>query len=231
MTLLTTGNPKTRKGESKGWSTAILHLAPAKVSGYNVCPASTHECRNVCLNTAGRGGIPQKGHAPFMNAVQAARVRRTRMFFEHREEFLLQLAADIRSHAAKAKRDGLRPAVRLNGTSDIAWEHVRLNEKPFLSLFPGVRFYDYTKILRRALEQPYHLTFSRGEGTSDDLVIELLDRGVNVAVVFREVPKKWLGRRVVNGDVTDLRFLDPKGVIVGLRAKGDARRRETTFVL
>jgi hypothetical protein len=58
-----------------------------------------------------------------------------------------------------------------------------------------------------------------------------LSNGMNVAAVFHKVPETYLGRTVINGDETDLRFLDPKGVIVGLKAKGKAKKDTTGFVV
>jgi hypothetical protein len=123
--------------------------------------------------------------------------------------------------------------VRLNGTSDILWE--RESKPPVMDLFPKVRFYDYTKApleLRKDRPPRYHLTFSRGAYTSDTEIARILATGVNVAVVFApSVPKAWKGFRVIDGDKSDLRFLDPKGVIVGLEAKGKARKDRSGFVV
>ena len=76
MKLLTTGNPKLMKGEKKGYLSFVLHLAPADLSGYNVCPMASDGCRAACLNTAGRGGIFKPGTTT--NAIQDARIRKTR---------------------------------------------------------------------------------------------------------------------------------------------------------
>lgn len=242
MHLLTKGNPKIEKGTKKGFLTFILHLAPASLSGWNVCPMATAGCMEACLNTAGRGGIPTAraitiDGVTFLNPIQAARYRRTRLFFEDRHAFMLYLVDDIMAGIRQAERLGLTPVFRLNGTSDIRWERVAVPagiDHPaaacIMDLFPGVQFYDYTKIAnRRDLPANYHLTFSLAEN-NDVQAFAALANGMNVAAVFDKLPENFMGREVVNGDETDLRFLDPAGVIVGLKAKGKAKRDTSGFV-
>lgn len=228
MPLLTTSNTKTRKGEGQGFLTLILHLAPARLSGYNTCPMATKGCAAACLNTAGRGRF---------SSIQAARIAKTRRFFEDRAAFMRELAGDIRAGIRKAEREGLEPVVRLNGTSDIRWEAIPVEGfRNIFEMFPGVRFYDYTKIPnRRDLPPNYSLTFSRSE-QGPDKVRDIIRRGRNVAAVFRvgrreELPLFWEGLPVIDGDRSDLRFLDPAGVVVGLRAKGSAPGDRSGFVL
>lgn len=225
MKLFTTGNPKLMKGEKKGYLSFVLHLAPADLSGKEVCPKRTAGCTAACLNTAGRGGIFKKGEST--NIIQQARIRKTKMFFENREQFLADLESDIRAGIKQAEKQGLIPAFRLNGTSDISWEKYGIIEK-----FPEVQFYDYTKVLgRKVAHLPnYHLTFSNADGNLND-VLRAKDT-MNVAVVFKkDLPETYLGKKVINGDETDLRFLDEKGVIVGLKAKGKAKKDTSGFVV
>lgn len=228
MRLLTASNTKTRRGERRGYLSLILHLAPASLSGYNVCPGASAGCIASCLNTAGRGKFA---------AIQSARVRKTRWFFEDRPAFMAQLAADIRAGVRLAERRGLRPVVRLNGTSDIRWESVPVEGFPnIMAMFPAITFYDYSKLAnRRNLPPNYRLTFSRAEHNADKAPTAWA-RGHNVAVVFRigkrqELPQWHDGVPVIDGDADDLRFLDPEGVIVGLRAKGAAVRDRSGFVV
>lgn len=225
MKLLSTGNPKLLKGEKKGYLSFILHLAPAKVSGYETCPKRTDGCTAACLNTAGRGGMFKKGETT--NAIQQARIRKTKMFFETRDDFLQQLEADIRLGIKQAEKKGMIPCFRLNGTSDIAWEKYGIIEK-----FPNVQFYDYTKMRNRKVVhlKNYHLTFSKADGNDIDVRLAA-SSGMNVAAVFHTVPETYIGRTVINGDETDLRFLDPKGVVVGLKAKGKAKKDTSGFVV
>jgi hypothetical protein len=249
--LLTTGNPKVAKGEAHGVLTAIMHLAPEKVSGRNVCPHATAGCAAACLNTAGRGGIGLD--ADGLNSIQAARIRRTRWFHRDRPAFMAQLVGEIARHERSAIRHGLRPAVRLNGTSDLPFERwaVERDGKTFphiMAAFPAVTFYDYTKwpVRLRPLVRDipnYSLTYSCADGAkSEEESGRALEAGVNVAAVFAvkrggELPA-WhmIGgtiARVIDGDSTDLRFLDPcedRGVIVGLRAKGRAVHDRSGFV-
>lgn len=225
MKLLSTGNPKLMKGEKKGYLSFVLHLAPAQVSGYETCPKRTAGCTAACLNTAGRGGMFKKGETT--NAIQQARIRKTKMFFEKRDQFLADLEADIRLGIKQAEKKGMVPVFRLNGTSDIAWEKYGIIEK-----FPEVQFYDYTKMRNRKVSHltNYHLTFSKADGNDMDVRLAAA-AGMNVAVVFKELPETYIGRNVVNGDDTDLRFLDPKNVVVGLKAKGKAKKDTTGFVV
>lgn len=219
MKYLSVGNDaKTVKGEKKGVLTGILYMAPAKVAGgKNMCPFSTAGCRAVCLYTAGRGGF---------NSVQQARIKKTLEFQNHTKEFVEQLAEDIRALVAKAKKQNMIPAVRLNGTTDIQWEKHGLMEQ-----FPDVQFYDYTKFpphTRVDIPSNYHLTFSFSESPHAPAWSQgWHNRGVNTAVVFNGgLPDKFLGHKVIDGDLSDLRFTDPKGVIVGLKTKGYARKAE-----
>ena len=235
MKLLSVGNPKTLKGQPVGYLTNILHFAPASVSGYNTCPKATEGCKAACLNTAGRGGMFKKGEST--NVIQEARKRKTRMFFENRMDFMLALYNDIKLGIKQAEKKGMIPAFRLNGTSDIAWE--KYDMLPGLNVFecfPNIQFYDYTKILGRKVKgiANYHLTFSAADGNDLD-VYRALAEGMNVAIVFgikktEPMPETYNGRPVFNGDESDLRFLDPKGVVVGLYAKGKAKKDTSGFV-
>lgn len=239
MKLLSTGNPKVLKGQAQGYNTYILHLAPADVSGYETCAKRTAGCTAACLNTAGRGGMFKRGEST--NVIQEARKRKTRMFFENRVEFMVLLVKDIELAIKQSARLGLIPVFRLNGTSDLAFEKYEVvrNGKLFRNVFaafPEVQFYDYTKILGRKVKDipNYQLTFSAADGNDSD-VYKAIAEGLNVAVVFGvkktdALPTEYLGREVFNGDESDLRFLDPKGVIVGLYAKGKAKKDTSGFV-
>ena len=231
MALLTVGNPKLLKGQKRGYLSSVLHLAPADLSGRNTCPKATAGCKAACLNTAGRGGIFKKGEST--NVIQQARIRKTKQFFESREKFLQELVIEIGKTITKAEKQGLIPVFRLNGTSDLSWEKYEVADgKNIFQMFPEVQFYDYTKVLGRKVSHipNYHLTFSKADGNDMDVRIAA-SNGMNVAAVFHKLPEQYIGRPVINGDDTDLRFLDPKGVIVGLKAKGRAKKDTTGFVV
>ena len=258
-------NAKTVKGQKHGYLTGILYLAPAKLSGFEVCPQRSPGCTKVCLNIAGYGRF---------DAVQKSRIRKTQFYFNDRDAFMAQLVKEIKALIRKAGRMGLIPVVRLNGTSDIPWERIPINSldpnegqacdpRNIFEVFPDLTFYDYSKVTKRALahargDMPknYHITFSKTEDNDKD-VFEVLKAGGNVAVVFNAkeaLPPNliveggdsigWRTLRighantghleayeVIDGDTNDLRFLDKKNVIVGLKAKGEARHDTSGFVI
>ena len=225
--LLSTANPKIQKGTKMGYLSFILHLAPADLSGRETCPKRTAGCTAACLNTAGRGGMFRKGENT--NMIQKARIRKTQYFFNERDAFMLDLYKDIQKAIRFAERQGLTPVFRLNGTSDLSWEKytVGTTDMNLFQLFPTVQFYDYTKVLGRKVAQykNYHLTFSKADGNDSD-VAEALFQGMSVVAVYDAIPEG-----VPSADETDLRFLDPKGVMLGLKAKGRAKKDYSGFVI
>ena len=226
MKLLGISNTKTLKGEALGYRTYIMHLAPSTLSGYQVCPMASLGCSTACLNLSGMGR--------FSN-VQAARIAKTRHFFEDRPAFMQQLVREVRSAVKSSQKVGLTPVFRLNGTSDIRWEMIPVlgDALPtayanIMMMFPQVQFYDYTKIPnRRNVPANYHLTFSRSETNHQDVILSQY----NVAVVFDVLPATYLGRTVIDGTETDLRFLDPQNVVVGLKANGKAKQDMSGFTV
>jgi hypothetical protein len=233
--LLTVGaDAKTVKGQKYGFLTGILYLSPAKSSGYQVCPmARLAQCEAPCLNWAGRGA---------MNCVQKSRLNKTLWFFQEKETFMHTLVRNIEALVRKSKRMGLEPRVRLNGTSDIRWEREDFEDvsgRHYMNImqrFPDVIFYDYTKDANRTdLPANYDLTFSySGVPEFQPYVEKAMDKGMRMAVVWRSVakiPQMFKGIQVVNGDNSDVRDMDEQGVIVGLYAKGKAKRDTSGFVL
>lgn len=228
MKLLGIANTKTMKGEKLGYRTYIMHLAPSTLSGYQVCPMASPGCASACLNLSGMG---------VFSTVQKARIAKTKRFFEDRAGFMTQLVKEVQSAIRSSRKAGLTPVFRLNGTSDIRWETVAVFLDGFwytniMEAFPTVQFYDYTKIPnRRDIPANYHLTFSRSE-VNEMEALQVLSAGVmNVAVVFDTLPKKWAGVKVVDGTETDLRFLDDRAVVVGLKANGKAKKDATGFTV
>ncbi len=227
--LSISADAKTIKGETIGYLTGILYLAPAKTTKYNTCSmAHLAQCDKACLYSAGRGAF---------NNVQQSRIDKTLYFYEEREEFMSQLFANIKALVKKAEAKGLKPLVRLNGTSDIRWENIPFESYDnIFQAFPEVQFYDYTKDAnRKDLPVNYDLTFSySGVSSFVPYVNKAQNKGMRMAVVFRKessIPTIFKGIRVVSGDNSDVRHLDDHGVIVGLYAKGKAKTDTTGFVV
>jgi len=242
-TIAAGSNAKTIKGDDT-FQTAIMYLAPHMASGMgNVCPmAEMAKCINPCLYGSGRAAL--------FASIPKARVAKTQRYFQDRTAFMTELVRDIGNFVRHCAKAGTKPAVRLNGTSDIQWEIAHpcaRNGVEFASIFeafPDVVFYDYSKIAKRAyraLPSNYSLTLSwSGANPVFAAGIEKAARetGCNVAVVYRSkaLRNSMIGRTdtflpVVDGDETDMRFLDPKGVIVGLYAKGPAKKDASGFVV
>jgi len=202
--------------------TYILYLAPANVSRYNTCSHSTPECRLGCLNTSGRNGMEIISGK---NKIQNARIKKTELLFEEKDFFMNWLVSEIKTYQNKAKRTNMDFSVRLNGTSDIDWQRIKLNGKNIFQIYSDVQFYDYTKNPAKFKNLPdnYHLTFSYS-GRNTNECINLLSKGFNVATVFdvkkiEQLPKTFLGYPVVSGDITDYRVKDGKGKVIGLKFK------------
>ena len=227
--LLSTSNTKVIKGEGKGYKTYILHLAPYTVAGRgNVCPKATPGCIAACLNLSGHGGMIPVGKTT--NKVQEARKRKTMAFFDDREQFMMDLAADIGRAVKQAARKDLIPVFRLNGTSDLSWEKYTVGDtgQNIFELFPDVQFYDYTAVLGRKIAKfsNYHLTFSRKESNDKD-VAKALKKGMNVAAVYDRIPDG-----MYSADHDDLRFLDGAQGMMGLKVKGwRAKKDYSGFVI
>jgi len=225
--LLGSSTFKMAKSSKFKYLSEILHLAPSNIGGVNICASASPECIKLCLNTSGRGQ---------MTSVQKSRLNKKYYFLANRQKFLNHLDREIKLSSEKAKRKKLKYTVRLNGTSDLPFERYKLNNG--LNLMennPNVQFIDYTKITNRLnkknkIPKNYDLTYSQAENNLDDIK-KILKTKYNIATVFRKkLPKKWLGRRVIDGDVSDLRHLDPKKVVVGLIAKGKAKKDFNGFV-
>lgn len=232
------GNAKTIKGDGV-YQTAIMYLAPSTASGMgNVCPmAILAGCGKPCLYGAGR--------AEFLPSIPKARIAKTQRYFRSRVGFMAELVRDLEKFVRHCDSQGVMPAVRLNGTSDVQWEiaHPCMRDgmwfENIFAAFPAVTFYDYTKIVKRAyrvLPGNYSLTLSYS-GANEAYGLSVLNAhnatGTNMAVVYRtkkirDAMMAAPGSQVINGDLTDMRFLDPRGVTVGLYAKGKAGRADTS---
>ena len=229
--LLSFNNPKILKGVkvNNKYISAILHMRPENT---RICPyQDVASCKEACLNTAGRGGIFKKGETT--NVIQEARKRKTKLFLKDRTTFMTDLIADITRFTNYCKKKDKLPCIRLNGTSDIQYENIFVEDKNIFEHFPDIQFYDYTKIPTRKVSHidNYHLTWSYSE--ANPKYTAWYDKiAYNIAVVFNGAfPIYFKGREVINGDESDLRFLDKDNVIVGLKAKGKARHDMSGFVI
>jgi hypothetical protein len=234
-------NPKVVKGLDRDYMTLVLHLAPAKLSGFQTCASSTEGCRNACLNASGQARIIAAGEAT--NSRQVKRVLRTLWLFRNRPEFMARLVREIELGNVRAAKRNLTAVYRLNATSDVRWEHIpcERNGERYANVFeafPDVQFYDYTKHANRRVSgiANYHLTFSVADG-NERQAYEAARSGLNLAVVFRSqssIPATYtvgdLTLPTCDGDRDDLRFLDPTGSVVALYAKGYAAADLSGFV-
>ena len=166
---------KMAKGEKFGFKTAILHLAPFNLSGKNVCPKASKECAAACLNTSGRGQ---------MSSVQKARLNKTNFFWTNKNAFLWKLSTEIEMLKKRAAAQGFKFAVRLNGTSDLAWHRMKVDGgSTLMEIHQDVQFYDYTKVLNY-LDHNYNrdkhdLRFKDPGGVIVGLVAKGLGRNIN----------------------------------------------------
>lgn len=215
MKLLGFQNAKTSKGEALGYLTGIMYLMPS----YRVCSAASKGCMKVCLRNSGRLAMAMQ---------RECAINKTKYFNTDPISFFHQLKIEIKIAQRRAAKKGMKLAIRLNGTSDIAFETI----SNVIQSFPDVQFYDYTKVISRLFGKPANLdlTFSLSETNLNDAMMAL-SMGYRVAAVFDVVPEEYLGFEVVDGDKHDLRFLDKTGVIVGLKAKGPAKKDTTGFVI
>lgn len=206
----------------------ILYLAPAHQNsfGVNICPKASKGCTKACLFTAGRGKF---------NNVKSARIEKTDFMLFDPAKFYKKLAAEIMYNTTLAFAQKI--AFRLNGTSDInhykqlkRYANLDINTLPY-----NVIFYEYTKNLNMAksIKKEFsrvHITFSKSENNWGQC-LEALEHGFNVAAVFNKLPSHYAGYPVINGDLSDERFNDPSNVIVGLKAKGEAKKDNSGFVI
>ncbi len=201
--------------------TYSLYLAPANMSGYEVCPMRTKECTKLCLNESGMNSMLMND-----DEINKSRIKKTKLFFEHREFFVNWLIDEIYTAKLKAERLGYHFSVRLNNTSDLPptlfYVTYKGEKRNILEIFPTVQFYDYTKVYNRIpltkKYKNYDLTFSFS-GTNFADCTKALENNIRVAVVFKELPKTFWDKKVIDGDLYDMRYRDKKNVIVGLKFK------------
>lgn len=205
------------KNTKKNVLTYVIYLAPADMSGFNVCPKATADCKKACLNGSGHNRIDVR------NIINACRIKKTQLFFSDRAFYMSWVYAEISAYRDMAKRKGMEFSIRLNGTSDINPLLYKHNGLTLFELFPDVQFYDYTKVLNHTRIcnrfKNYDLTFSYS-GYNWNECLEALNMGVRVSVVFEDkLPATYKGFKVIDGDYTDLRYMDEPNVICGLKFK------------
>ncbi len=211
---------KHKKSIKYGELTYSLYLAPAKTSGYEVCPGRTAECTRLCLNESGMNTMTQKIKGDVINE---SRIKKTKLFFEEKEFFMKWLIFEINAAKAKASRNRMTLSVRLNNTSDINPLDFELYGVNILEMFPDVQFYDYTKVADRAnlmkVYKNYDVTYSYN-GYNIEMCKQMLSHNVKVAMVFKNyIPDEYIGYKVINGDEYDMRYRDLETCIVGLKYK------------
>lgn len=233
--IFSVDSAKAIKAQDYGYLNAIHYMAPSNLAGAgNLCASATPSCIDLCLGWfSGQAGMVADDAD--INSVRKSRIDKARRFMRARKAYMADVVKSIELAMRAAARLSLILCVRMNGSTDIAWEGIACerNGKTYRNImeaFPDVQFVDYTKIasrLIRKLPSNYHLTLSRTE-LNDAAVIAAVQSGHNAAVVFDRVPDTWNGLRVIDGDKHDLRHFDPKGVIVGLTPKGRKARRDTS---
>ena len=230
---------KAIKAQSYGYLNAIHYMAPASLSGVNLCPKASEACKALCLGwTSGQAGMVAKDDD--LNSVRLSRLAKAKRFMKERKAYMRDVVRSIELGIKKAEKLGMKLCVRMNGSTDIAWECIAcerdgVSYRNLMLAFPDIQFVDYTKIatrLERKLPDNYYLILSRHEANDSD-VVKIVSSGLgNAAVVFETVPMTWQGLTVIDGDKHDLRHLDPNGVIVGLTPKGRKAKKDTTgFVI
>lgn len=240
--IFSTDSPKAIKADKYGYLNAIQYMAPHKLGGVgNLCPHASAGCMALCLGEhSGQAGMVS--HDSDMNATRLSRRAKAKRFMTQRADYMSDIVRSIDAERRKAKRIRRKLCVRLNGSTDIAWESMAAfrDGKAFRSLmlaYADLQFVDYTKNARRfdrPLPPNYHLTFSRSE-TNESECVALLNRGFNVAVVFAgKRPKEWKGFKTIDGDKHDLRHLDKRakpgmpGCVVALTPKGRKAKKDVS---
>lgn len=256
--LWSVDSPKAIKSRKYGALNAIMYMAPHAMAGVgNLCPHASKGCIAACLGVhSGKAAVvANSADLSSLNNVRRSRVEKARAFMRNRQAFMRQMSLQLAREYARATRLGFELIARPNGSTDIAFEGIKVSldaktaarisklvgrpiearvYRNIFELFPFVRFNDYTKnakrvyaFLRGELPANYRLTFSRSEANEID-ARALANSGANVAVVFDALPARFYGRDVIDGDAHDLRCTDPAGVIVGLTPKGAKPKKDAT---
>lgn len=240
--LFSVDSPKAIKSLKFGWLNAIHYMSPASIAGVgNLCPHASEGCKALCLgyHSGQASMVKDAANVSNKNSVRLSRDMKARQFMHNRQAYLEALAKQIGLALVDAFAAQLKLCVRLNGSTDIRWERLRMDStgKSLVHTYSAVQFTEYTKDYQRMLDwcagklpANLWLTFSRSE-TNEAQCLDVLSKGGNVATVFETLPETWNGYRVIDGDQHDLRHLDPRGVVVGLVPKGAAKKDTSGFVV
>jgi hypothetical protein len=223
----TNSSAKILKNEKYNELTYIIYLAPANLSGYEVCPKRTEECTHACLFGSGQVIMDKT------NRIVESRIKKTQMFFTNRDYFMAWVVKEIEQAKAKAEKKNMKFSVRINGTSDLQPTLFKHDGKVLFDIFPDVQFYDYTKVDNRFrllnTYKNYDLTFSYSGHNWNECEDILNNESGRVAVVFeKNLPETYKGYKVIDGDAYDMRYVDDKNVIVGLKFKRVKNKVEKT---
>jgi hypothetical protein len=208
------------KGEKYGYLTGVCYMVPAfSFKGGNTC--SHHklgDCSGPCLVNS--------GHMALKEAAEA-RKDRLMLFLKNPALFFEILSRELVLLAKRARKRRLKRAGRMNGTTDLDWSRIQFDGKTIFEHFPKIDWYDYTK--NPKLAENYHaagvsITFSWYKKADTVKALELLDRGVNIAIAYKDQIPEYQeigGRKIptIDGDAHDLCFKDPRGVIRALKYK------------
>ena len=219
MKLLDTngGNTKIAKTNKEQ---SIRYAGLSLYPNHKICAGSKAAgCMDACLKSAGRGRFDN---------VASARQAKTDWLMNDPDSFKLQLYKELANFEALCKRTNVKPVVRLNTISDVDWSNV-------MQAFKNITFVDYTKIAKRLTKKldNQKLIFSYSGKSSYSKQVRLaLTTDSPIAVVFRGgLPKTFLGRTVIDGDLSDWDNANAGAVIIGLKAKGDAKKDQSGFVV
>jgi hypothetical protein len=148
-------SPKAIKARKYGWLNAINYVSPADTAGVgDLCPWRSAGCTALCLGLeSGQAAMISKKTGT--NAVRESRKAKAVMFMRDRAQFMRELDAGIARAARKAKREGLRLCVRLNGATDINFVDV-------IKRYPTLQFVDYTKSVKCPMKTGRWLERSSG---------------------------------------------------------------------
>jgi len=214
---------KTQKKPNSHFTKPIRMASLSMMPDHIICAGSKAAgCMDACLKEAGLAAV--------YDSVNISRQAKTDYWHADQTGFLDQLTRELRNFKKLCDKQNVQGVVRLNVLSDIPFETHDIPQQ-----FPDLFFYDYTKRAIRLGETPdnYRLMFSYSDRPQyQKQVAAALPSGVPIAVVFKNsMPREYLGRPVIDGDLSDLDNVTAGPVVVGLTAKGPALHDDSGFVV